>query len=296
MERSDGLLAGIDRVAIVGTGLLGGSIGLGLRAAGYRGGLIGVGRRIETLKAAQAAGCVDEVSTDLKQTASISGLIILATPLSYFAPMLEQIAGGVHRDLIISDVGSTKGEVCAHARRLLSLPGRFVGAHPMAGGEKHGPQFARADLFRGKPCIITPIEGTDPQALRTIESLWTALGMRLVRMTPEEHDRAVARVSHVPHAIASLLVHLARRGEAMRVASTGFADTTRVASGDPEVWTDIFTTNRAAISAVLDELSDEIDKLRDQLDAADGAAMRTMLDSGKRYRDEMIETWKNGED
>lgn len=296
MASSDGLLSGIDRVAVVGTGLLGGSIGMGLRAAGYRGVIVGVGRRAATLEQARAMGCIDEATTDLRKAVIASGLVILATPLGQFVTLLEQIAAYDHRDLIITDVGSTKGEVCAHARRLLSVPARFVGSHPMAGGEKHGPQFARPDLFRGKPCIVTPADGADPHVLNVIDSMWTALGMRTLRMTPEEHDKAVARVSHVPHAAAALLVQLAQRNAAQRVASTGFADTTRVASGDVEIWTDIFATNRAAISDVLDELQQEVTRLRGLLSAGDMKAVRELLESSKSARDRLIETWRGGED
>ncbi|MCE9590571.1 MAG: prephenate dehydrogenase/arogenate dehydrogenase family protein [Planctomycetes bacterium] len=296
MARSEAPLAGIDRVAIVGTGLLGGSLGLGLRALGYRGAILGVGRRPETLKTARDAGCVTETTTDLRQAVIASGLVVMATPLGHFVSLLEQIAACNHRDLIITDVGSTKGEVCAHARRLLSVPGRFIGSHPMAGGERHGPEFARADLFNGKPCIVTPADGADFNALNMVESMWSALGMKTVRMTPEEHDQAVAKISHLPHAVAALLVQLAKRGGAMRVASTGFADTTRVASGDAEVWTDIFLTNRAALSSALDELAKDVTRLRDLLQREDMAAVRALLDAGKGGRDELIETWRHGED
>lgn len=291
MTQVDSQLDQIDQVIVVGTGLLGGSIGLGLKAAGYSGRIVGVGRRAVTVQRAIELGCIDEGITALSDAVSTEArvLVILATPLGTFEALFEQLAGVGRADLIITDVGSTKAHVCATAKRLLPDPRRFVGSHPMAGGEQHGPQFAEANLFRGRPCIICVDENTDVEARQVVESLWTTLGMRLIRMTATEHDRQTSIISHLPHATAALLVTLAARKGGLEIASSGFADTTRVASGDPQVWVDIFSTNRCAMLDAIDGLGDELAHLRKMIADDDRDALLELLSHGKKTRDTWLE-------
>lgn len=272
-------------VVIAGTGLLGGSIGLALRAAGYRGRRIGVGRREATLETARARGCVDETSTDLAGVLGEDQLVVLAAPLGQFAALLETVGRSGARNVAVTDAGSTKARVCADAQRLLADPGWFVGAHPMAGSERQGPEHARGDLFTGRPCILTPTGATHPQALAAATWLWTTLGMRLLRMDPAEHDRQVAAISHLPHAAAVVLVHLAADAAAMRVASSGFRDTTRVASGSPEVWADIFESNRAAVADALARYGELLDHFRAVLTHGSRDDLLALLRQAKERRD-----------
>ncbi len=285
----------ITPITIIGTGLLGGSIGLGLRQAGHRGRIVGVGRRQVTLDTAVKRGCMDAGVVDVAQAASAGGLIILATPLGLFPDLLRQIATTAPSDTIITDVGSTKSWVCQQAQELLSpaLAGRFVGSHPMAGGECHGPDAARADLFVAMPCVLTPQDHTDPKAINVVAELWRMLGARLITTTPAEHDRIVAAVSHVPHATAALLVRLATNTGRLDVASTGLRDTTRVASGDPTVWTDILLTNPLAVCQQLDALAQGIAGLRDAVAAGDAKAIHALLTDAKSTRDKWIQDGKN---
>ena len=238
------MLKDVRQITIVGTGLLGGSIGMALRDRGFAGRVVGVGRNAQTLERARQLGCVDEVCHDLGSALPGCGLVILATPLKAFAGLFQEIAQADHEGLIVTDVGSTKRQVCDDAIRVLPDPRRFVGSHPMAGGERHGPDHARGDLFEGKPCIVTPAQDAHELAVGRVEQLWRSLGMRLVQMTPQEHDRAVAAISHLPHVVAVLLVELAEKRNTLQIASTGFGDTTRIAAGDPGLWADIFTLNR----------------------------------------------------
>lgn len=277
----------LKQVTIVGTGLLGGSIGLGLRAAGYRGRVVGVGRRKSTLEAARQRGCIDEGVTDLPHAAAEAGLIILATPLQNFPELLEQIAAS-GTSAVVTDVGSTKVQVCRDARRLLGEKQRFIGSHPMAGGEKQGPQHAQAQLLRGAPCIVTPEDGADGEALALIEQFWSALGMHVMRMAPQEHDHLAARISHLPHAVAVLLVAVAEKSGGLSIASTGFADTTRVASGDAAVWLDIFITNRQPIVAAIDEFAHELAHFRKMLAESDDAGLLDRLTRSKQVRDQWV--------
>jgi prephenate dehydrogenase len=287
MANLDGHLVDIGKVAIVGTGLLGGSIGLALRQANFAGRIVGVGHRQQTLDLARNRGCIDEGFTAWGPAMDGCGLVILAAPLGAFAQILQELAPYDHPDLILTDVGSTKQLVCEDVYRLLprAMAQRFVGSHPMAGKELHGPEHARADLFQDATCVITAQPDTNPDARAVVEGLWRTLGMRLIDMTPAEHDRNVARISHLPHALAVLLVELAAQQGGLEVAATGFRDTTRVASGDPRIWADIFTTNRAAVMQVIDTFRGELDQFRELLAKSDPQAMQALLQQAKDHRD-----------
>lgn len=276
----------VRQVAIIGTGLLGGSIGLGLKAAGFKGRILGLGRRMETLERAQQRGCVDEISTSLVPGLRQSQLVILASPVATFEEWFTRLVPECHPKIVITDVGSTKSDVCAAAgRRLMGYAKRFVGAHPMAGSERHGPEHATADLFQGKPCVLTPLGDTDPDAMTIVEVLWSKLGMRLVRMLPRDHDWSAARISHLPHALAVALVRYVGGSGGMEIASTGFRDTTRVASGDPRVWLDIFSTNRAAVVEAIDQYTQELVNLRNLLEKGDDKRLLETLAQAQGTRD-----------
>lgn len=274
-------------IAVVGTGLLGGSLGLGLRAAGYTGRLIGVGRRPQTLEKARARGCIDEGTCDLAQAAQASDLLILATPLGAFETVLRQLAPAQHEGLVVTDVGSVKGAVCQAAARWLPHPALFVGSHPMAGSERQGPEHAREDLFRGRPCIVVRGRASDA-AVATAEWLWRRLGARLLHMSAEEHDRKVACISHLPHATAAVLLQLASAEDAFEVASSGLADTTRVASGDPELWADIFLLNAASMLKSLESLQAQAERLKEWIAQGERARLVEMLRASKNRRDDWL--------
>ena len=286
MDRS---LHQLEQLTIVGTGLLGASVGLALKAAGYTGRVVGVGRRAATVEQARALGAVDAAATDFSVVTQ-SQLLVIAVPLGAFDAVLGQVAPHVHDRLVLTDVGSTKGSVRAAAHRHLSHPQRFVGAHPMAGSEQQGPDAACATLFAGKPCIITAESDTDAHALQVVESLWAALGMRLLRMSAHEHDQAVATVSHLPHAMATLLVQVAIEQGGWDVASTGFRDTTRLASSNPPMRADILSANRDAILEALGAMRGQIDRFIDLLQRDDHEAIRHLLEQSQQTRDD----WRKG--
>ncbi|MCC7409386.1 MAG: prephenate dehydrogenase/arogenate dehydrogenase family protein [Phycisphaeraceae bacterium] len=278
----------VKAITIIGTGLLGGSIGLALKAAGFKGEVLGAGRRRQTLDAAKVRGCIDEAFVDWAPAVARSGLVVLATPLGHFPDLLAQLAKLDHPDLVITDVGSTKLQVCQDAIRLLPAPRKFVGSHPMAGSEQQGPQHARADLFRGRPCIMVDEPGVAPlasPAAERVRSLWQALGMRLLTMPAAEHDRKVAAVSHLPHALAVLLVEAAIHGQALDVASTGFADTTRIAGGDPQVWLDIFRTNRPAMLEAIDGFQQHLNQFRQMLATMNERDIKQLLERAQAHRE-----------
>ena len=280
----------IDRLTIVGTGLLGGSVGLGLRAAGLAGRIVGVGRRQVTLDRAIDRGCIDEGVTDLAEGAAGSDLIVLATPIATLRDGLRHLGRLDCGAAVITDVGSTKQSIVNEAAESLPKPERFVGSHPMAGSEEHGPAAARADLFQGRPVVITPTDGTDADALALVEDLWRTLGMRIVRMNATEHDRLAACISHLPHALAVLLVDVAAAQGGLDIAASGFADTTRVASGDPAVWTDIFCDNADHVINAIDQWQEHLTRFRTLLADGDRQRIHDLLTTAKQTRDDWLPT------
>ena len=278
-----------ERITIIGTGLLGGSIGLGLRAAGFDGRIIGVGRRDSTINHAIELNCIDEGTTCIADGVANSDMILLATPIGVFESLLGELAECDLKNATITDVGSTKAQVCETAARLLDGKAPFVGSHPMAGSEQHGPEHAQADLFRDATCIVTPTDDTNTDALSRVESLWASLGMRVLSMTPTEHDQVAARVSHLPHAVAVLLMQLADRLGGLDIAATGLRDTTRVASGDARVWLDIFSSNRTAVVNSIDNFTEELAELRRLLTDNDDTKLSQLLTHAKTVRDGWVE-------
>jgi len=276
------------QITIVGTGLLGASLGLALKARGFDGRIVGLGRRLVTVERAKATGAVDVATDQPDRCVPQSDLVVLALPLSGFATVFQQIAPHDHDQLIISDVGSTKLEPVTTARKYLPQPNRFCGAHPMAGKERSGPEAADAELFVGKPCIVTPETDTADGAVQMVESLWRTVGMSVLRMPAQEHDRCTALTSHLPHAAAVLLVQVAAQHGGWNVASTGFTSTTRLASSNPPMRTDIMLANRRPLIEAIDAFSHSLTALRKALDHADEAAIRRILETSKTARDNWL--------
>jgi len=277
----------IKHVTVVGVGLLGGSAALAMKAYDPKVTVAGVGRRQVSLDEALRVGAIDTAHFDAAEAAEKSDLVILATPVRAFEKHLKALAPALGANTLVTDVGSTKARVVRMARRVLGSGSWFVGSHPMAGSEQKGVLFSRADLFVGATCIITPTKDTPPRAADRIEEFWKTLGMRVVRRSPAAHDRAVARVSHLPHVLASLMMLLPGRAD-LDVSATGFRDVTRLASGDPEMWRDILLTNHQAVLGALDGLAADIGELRELIDSGDGDAIEKFLVKAKRRRDSTI--------
>lgn len=279
-----------ETLVIVGPGLLGTSVALGLRERGFSGRIVGVGRRDETLAQARAAGGYDELTLDPGGAIAGASMVLVAVPLSGFRAVFEQVAAHGGPGLIVTDVGSTKASVIADARACLSDLTRVIGAHPMAGAETSGPAGARADLFVGRPCVMTVAETDDPAAVAAVEALWLTLGMRLLRMTPEAHDAQVAVVSHLPHLASVMLMMVANELGGLEIASSGFQDTTRLSSSNPAMRADIIDNNREGIRKALGAFRvacEEMDKL---LGRADGAEIARVLEQVRASREAWLAT------
>jgi prephenate dehydrogenase len=271
-------------VTIIGAGLLGSSAGLAIKRAWKGVHVSGVGRRRASLAQALKVGAIDSAHLEAATPAARSDLIILATPVGAFGKYLKEIAPRLKRGAVVTDVGSTKATVVRTAEAILGRGGPFVGSHPIAGSEQKGPAFARADLFAGATCILTPTASVSAAMVRKVEHFWRVLGMRTVRMNPAAHDRALAAVSHLPHAVAALLMLLPAK-EALKVSGGGLKDMTRLAGGDAEVWRDIFLTNRDSVLAAIDAFDERLMALRDLVDVGDSEGLLRFLAAAKKRRE-----------
>ena len=243
---------------------------------------------MSSLRKALACDAVDEVTRDVAAGVSAAQLVVLCTPIRRFEALLGGMAGSLSAGTYVTDVASTKAEVVRIAGRSLPRSVRFVGSHPMAGSEKTGVEFARADLFEGALCLVTPLPKTPTATVRWVRKFWESLGGYTQSIAPRRHDEMLARVSHLPHAVASALVSLSVRDSAIELAGPGFADTTRIASGDPAMWTDILRTNRPAMIRAVDQLIRELSTLRRRLDRDDADAICRWLAASKQSRDRWI--------
>jgi len=276
----------INCLTVIGPGLLGTSVALGLKARGFQGKIVGVGRSAGTLDAARATGAYDGLTLEGDDAIAQASLIIVAVPLGAFERVFAQIARSAKPDVIVTDVGSTKSSVIDAARKSMPDLRRVIGSHPMAGSEHAGPSAAEADIFVGKPCVMTVNPTDDAQAVAQVAGLWRTLGMRLIEMTPEEHDRQVAVISHLPHLMSVMLMRLANKQGGLDIASTGFAGMARLAASNPAMRADIIESNRENLCNVLDQLRIACEEIGGMIAAGDQNAIQQMLVTAAKAHDQ----------
>ena len=273
-----------DTLTIVGVGLIGGAIGLAAKKRGVVRRVIGVGRDQGKLDQARALGAIDESTLALAKGATEADLSIFATPVDHIAAQVIEAAAHCKAGALLTDAGSTKRAIVDAVESRLPAHVQFVGGHPLAGSEKKGVESAHADLFVERWTVLTPTPKTSSESLRRLSAFWNALGARVRIMTPEEHDRALALTSHLPHLVAAALAGMLP-GHWTELTATGFRDTTRIAGGDPALWTPIFEHNRAAVLAALEQLEERLRVFRQALTANDWQLIDQLLTQGKRMRD-----------
>lgn len=271
-------------VAIAGVGLIGGSIGLALRQRGLADEVVGIGRREETLRAASMVGAITRSTLKLAEGVAEAELVVVCTPVASIVEHVRQAATHCPAGALITDAGSTKASIVAGLNGSLARGVRFLGSHPLAGSEKQGPGEATADLFAGRTVVVTPTPATAQEDVNEIERFWTALGARVVCLTPEAHDRAVAASSHLPHLVAAALAE-AVPVAALPLTAGGYRDTTRVAGGDPELWTQILLDNREHVLEALAPFEQVVAELRQALEAGDRELLKDSLTKAKTKRD-----------
>ncbi|NOZ19570.1 MAG: prephenate dehydrogenase [Planctomycetes bacterium] len=275
-----------DTVTIVGVGLIGGSLGLALKAKNAARRIIGVGHRESSMKRALERGAVDETSLNIEEAVGDSDWVILAASVRLIPDHAALAAGGMKPGAILSDVGSTKEGICAELARHGHNGLPVVGMHPLAGSEQRGIEAARASLFESTTCILTPGEGSTDEAVSKVTRAWEAIGATIVVLTPEDHDRLLAGASHLPHVIAGVLLNSLTE-DCLSYGGTGLRDTTRIASGNPDLWRDICAANRRHILDAIERFQNEVEVFRQALAAEDDERVRDLLNAAKQRRDNL---------
>jgi prephenate dehydrogenase len=278
-----------NHISVVGAGLLGGSIALAVKHRGLASKVSACVRSDSTLGLCTRLEIADVVTKDIKTAVETSELVLLCTPLSQMAALAAQMPG-----TIVTDVGSVKASVINELEPILRRGGvEFVGSHPMAGSEKIGAASARADLFQNAVCLVTPGYGCSAQAVSKVENFWKALGGWPIRMTPETHDDLVSRSSHLPHVVAAELANYVlspvHPKEQALVCANGFRDTTRIASGSPEMWRDIALANRKNLGRVLGVFIEDLQEFQLALERQDVQAIEEFFAKAKQRRDNWSE-------
>jgi prephenate dehydrogenase len=271
----------VERMTIAGVGLIGGSLALAAKRAGLVGEVIGIGRTAANLAVAQKRGIVDRIAAEPKEAGDVD-LIVLAAPVGSCAALADRLGPHARAGTVVTDVGSVKAMLVDTLEAVWPEPARVVGAHPIAGSEESGAGAARADLFEGRLCILTPTERTGLPARGLVRTLWEGVGARVEEMSPKVHDAILARVSHLPHVVAyALLRALGARREGERnvldYAGQGFLDSTRIAASPPEIWRDIALANRDALRAALNEFRAALEDLSTLIDANDDLGLQRAL-------------------
>jgi len=283
-----------DRVVVCGVGLIGGSFALALKAAGAVKEVIGFGRTQAPLQDAVRLGVIDRIGSDWAE-AGEADLVLLGMPVGQMEPVMRALVPHLGAHAIVTDGGSTKSDVVAAARLAFGARiGQFVPGHPIAGAEKSGVAAAKADLYRDKRVVLTPLPENRPDDVSKVRAAWEACGARVSLLAADEHDSVFAAVSHLPHLLAYALVHdLAARDNSDQLfgfAAGGFRDFTRIASSHPEMWRDICLANRVALIKELDAYLAELLKTRVLLAAADGAGLEAMFASARARRDAWLDS------
>ncbi len=286
--------AAIKRLCIIGVGLIGGSLARALRRANAVQHIVGVGRSRENLESAIELGIIDEMSQDIAQAVRDADRVIIAVPLGMYEQVFGDMAGNLHADAIISDVGSTKMQALSIAKQRLADASRFVPAHPIAGTEKSGAAASFSELFDDRTCILTPDATTDAQAVQSIEQMWQTAGSKVIRMNADTHDQLLAGVSHLPHVAAFALVNAVRKQgsesfDPFAFAAGGFRDFTRIASSSPEMWRDIAMSNRQPLLQQISALKNELSGLEDALQQQDERTLLDEFSAAKKARDQWLE-------
>ncbi|HEX6145055.1 MAG TPA: prephenate/arogenate dehydrogenase family protein [Geminicoccaceae bacterium] len=284
-----------ERVALIGIGLINGSLAINLRQLGLAAELVACARRESTRARALELGLADRVVEDPAVAVEGADLVVIGTPPAAAGAVAEAMAPRLDQAAIVTDVGSIKAEVIRRVVPHLPHRGRFVGGHPVAGTEHSGPDAAFAELFRGRHCILTPIEDTDAGAVAEIEAMWRAIGMTVETMTPEHHDRVLAITSHLPHLIAYTIVgtvadleeHL--QSEVLRYAAGGFTDFTRIAGSDPVMWRDVFLNNREAVLEMLGRFTEDLAALQRAIRWGEGDKLEELFTRTRAIRRGVIQ-------
>lgn len=281
------------KISLIGIGLLGGSLGLAIKERKLASRVEGYVRREETLAACRKLNLVDRATLDLQEAIDQADLIIFCTPVGQMKSLAEQILPWVKSGTVVTDVGSVKASVVEDLEPLFaSVNACYLGSHPMAGAETAGCAAARSDLFQNTLCVVTPTRKSASKTLKRVEEFWESVGSRVMRLKPEVHDDLISRSSHLPHVVAAELANYilspVHPTEQAALCSNGFRDTTRIASGSPEMWRDIVLANRKNLGRVLGVFIEDLREFQIALEKEDRRAISEFFEKAKQRRDQ----WK----
>tara|TARA_B100001059_G_scaffold37162_1_gene30096 strand:+ start:398 stop:1318 length:921 start_codon:yes stop_codon:yes gene_type:complete len=291
-----------EKVCIVGLGLIGGSIGLAIKRSNISNQITGYARSNSTLERAIDLGLVDSVRDNLKDAVSNSDLVILATPLSTFRELVEEMSPFLKKGCIITDTGSAKLTVIEDLKDILPNGVEFVPGHPIAGTEESGPDAGFAELFDNRWCILTPTEDNSSNAVDLVKDFWESIGSKVEIMDPMHHDKVLAITSHIPHLIAFNIVGTANNlanvteKEVVKYSAGGFRDFTRIAASDPKMWSDIFTYNSDAVLEMLDLFSNDLAKLKAAVIKKDSDLLFSNFEKTREVRKNIIDAGQEESD
>jgi prephenate dehydrogenase len=287
----------LKKIVIFGVGLIGGSVALALKKAGSTAQIVGVGRSSESLQTALDLGVIDTATSDIATAVKDADILLIAAPVAQTPTILNAIKPHLTASTVITDAGSTKGDVLQCAQEILGAQfNQFVGGHPIAGAEKSGVTAAMADLYTNKNVVLTPATATNPQAIQRVKTLWLTCGANVSEMSAATHDGIFAAVSHLPHLLAFALVDdIAARPNAEQLfgfAASGFRDFTRIAGSHPEMWRDISLANRTALLSELYAYQAELTRLQQLLECEDGNGLQALFERASIARNNWGESRK----
>lgn len=282
--------AGFRRVAVIGVGLIGGSFGMALRSRRLAVEVVGIGRSPEKLQRAVDLGAVDSWTLDIEEGVRGADLLYIATPVGSVLDFAAKALPFVDADCIITDAGSTKGRICAGAEGLTGGRAAFIGGHPMAGSEAAGVGHARECLFERSTYVLTPTRSTSPDALGRMHLLVERLGARAIVMDPDEHDRCVAVISHLPHVMAAALALAAQKESECSphlfdLVAGSFRDMTRVAGSSPVLWRDICLSNMNAVGSAAADFTRLLSQAVELMQSGDARSLEDWFAAAKSVRD-----------
>ncbi len=282
-------MEGVRKIAVLGLGLMGGSLCLALKKSGWAGTLAGYARRQETIRYAMEHGLCDEAGNSLPEAVDQADLLVACVPVLSMPDLAREVRDNLKRGGVLTDVGSTKALLQKQMEDLLQGTGMsFVGSHPIAGAEKSGVTAAVENLYNGAVCVLTRTDHTESRALEQVRALWEQVGCRITVMTPEAHDRALARTSHLPHLLSSVLAATVLRESAEAVSGElcgpGYRDMTRLACGSPAMWKDIFESNRENMQLEIEAVQLALTKFNQMLECGDMNGVERYLTMAAAYR------------
>jgi len=278
-----------ETVCVLAVGLLGASVAMACKKYRIAKKVHVWSRRASSRARLSEQPWCDEVFSEPQEAAAAADLVVICSPVDFIVQLYKEIKPSLKPHALVTDVGSTKSMICRQAKSEEADQVHFIGAHPMAGSEKTGMDFADEDLFLNNPCIVTPLENSNDSAVQRVVQFWKSLGAVTFIRTPEDHDEIVAHISHLPHLIASSLCQFLDKkpDNWLQLTSSGLRDTTRIAAGDPTMWKAIIETNQEEIKRALSKYQDELQRIHSALTNGNMLEIVSILEKGKQYRDRL---------